>query len=432
VRILVEPAAHSQVNVGDIAMLQTAVSHLRELWPDASIGVITATAERLAVYCPGAEPVSAAGRQAWLEHPLVGSRVDARLPARLRGRVRAGEEKARRLLPALTRPIIRTRQRLGGHSTEDLDDFLDWVSSADLVVASGAGLLTDAFARRAGTVLELLDTAVERGATAAMLGQGVGPLSDSELRATASRVLPKIDLIGLREGRSGPAILRSLGVTDERMITTGDEAIEQALDSRTGRSGDGIGVNVRVARYSDVSADALDVVGRVVRRSAERHGVDLVPVPISFYSKERDADAIARMLGTEERLAPEVGTPAAAIGQVGRCRVVVTGSYHAAVFALAQGIPAVGLAGSGYYVDKFLGLAGQFDGGCATVRLDEPRLGERLEAAVEEAWSSAPSLSVGLRRSAELQAERVRQAYASLHAIVRKARGERALDPQRA
>ena len=31
------------------------------------------------------------------------------------------------------------------------------------------------------------------------------------------------------------------------------------------------------------------------------------------------------------------------------CRVVVTGSYHAAVFALSMGVPAVGLAASRYY-----------------------------------------------------------------------------------
>jgi polysaccharide pyruvyl transferase WcaK-like protein len=314
-----------------------------------------------------------------------------------------------------------------------LDEFLDWVHSADLVVASGAGLLTDAFARRAGTVLEVLETAVKGGVPAAMLGQGVGPLTDARLRATASRVLPRVDLIGLREDLTGPPILRSLGVADERMITTGDEAIEQALDvGGTGQTGEGIGVNVRVARYSDVSADALETVGGVVRRSADHHGVDLVPIPISFYSKERDADAIARMLGSDQPGAAEVSTPAAAIAQVRLCRVVVTGSYHAAVFALAQGIPAIGLAGSGYYVDKFLGLAEQFETGCATVRLDEPRLGERLEAAVEEAWSSAPSLSGALQRRAEDQVERVRQAYLRLHRIVGEARGEQALGRQRA
>jgi polysaccharide pyruvyl transferase WcaK-like protein len=431
VRILVEPAAHAQVNLGDIAMLQTAVSHLRELWPNAAIGVITATPERLATHCPDAVPVSAAGREAWLEDPLIGSRVERRLPGPVRARVRAVEEKARRRLPSLARSVARTRKRLGGHPTAGLDEFLEWVSTAGLVVVNGAGLLTDAYARRAITVLALLETAARRGASTAMMGQGVGPLTDVALRAAAARVLPTLDLIGLRESRSGPPILSSLGVPGERMITTGDEAIEQAVElAGPAGPGNGIGVNVRVARYSAISPDAIATVGRVVRRAAERHGVDPVPVPISFYAKERDADAIARMLGTRERGAAEVETPAAAIERAGRCRVVITGSYHAAVFALAQGIPAVGLAGSGYYVDKFLGLAGQFGGGCATVRLDEPRLEERLEGAIEDAWSSAPAISGELRQSAERQVEQVREAYQRLHGIVAR-RGARAVGRHR-
>ena len=35
--------------------------------------------------------------------------------------------------------------------------------------------------------------------------------------------------------------------------------------------------------------------------------------------------------------------------------VEVTGSYHAGVFALAQGIPVVGLLQSAYYEQKFIG-----------------------------------------------------------------------------
>jgi polysaccharide pyruvyl transferase WcaK-like protein len=427
VRILVDPSAHAQVNVGDIAMLRSALRHLRELWPDASIGVITATPERLAGVSPDAVPVPAEGRQAWLEAPLIGARLHQKLPSALRTRSSMAERIGRRRVPSMTRAVIRAKKRLGGHRTDTLDEFLDWARSADLVLASGAGLLADPYVGRACSVLELLETAIERGVPTAMMGQGVGPVTDPDLRTAIARVLPRVDLIGLRESRSGPPILRSLGVAQNRLITTGDEAIEQALDAGTAPTGKAIGVNVRVARYSGVSADALDAISRVVRRSGQRHGVDLVPLPTSFYAKERDAEAIASMLGSEDAEGARVETPAAAIERVRRCRVVVTGSYHAAVFALAQGIPAVGLAGSGYYVDKFLGLAGQFEGGCATVRLDEPRLGDRLEAALEEAWNSASSLANDLRRSAGHQVEQVHHAYARLGEIVGRTRSQTAL-----
>jgi polysaccharide pyruvyl transferase WcaK-like protein len=267
VRILVDPSAHAQVNVGDIAMLQGAVRHLRELWPDASIGVITATPERLASLSPEAVPVPAEGRQAWLEAPLIGARVHQRLPAGLRARSSMVEQMARRRLPSVTRDVVRAKKRLGGHRTDTLDEFLDWMGSADLVLASGAGLLADPYAGRACSVLELLETAITRGVPTAMMGQGVGPVTDRELRTAIARVLPRVGLIGLRESRTGPPILRSLGVAQDRMVTTGDEAIEQALDAAgTVTTGDAIGVNVRVARYSGVGADALEAVGRVVSR----------------------------------------------------------------------------------------------------------------------------------------------------------------------
>ncbi|MEA2273577.1 MAG: hypothetical protein QOI98_2285, partial [Solirubrobacteraceae bacterium] len=61
-RVVVEPSGHRLLNHGDTAMLQVAVRRLRETWPDASIGVITADADGLERHVPGVEPVPASGR----------------------------------------------------------------------------------------------------------------------------------------------------------------------------------------------------------------------------------------------------------------------------------------------------------------------------------------------------------------------------------
>jgi polysaccharide pyruvyl transferase WcaK-like protein len=103
--------------------------------------------------------------------------------------------------------------------------------------------------------------------------------------------------------------------------------------------------------------------------------------------------------------------------------VVVTGSYHAAVFALAQGIPVVGIAASRYYVDKFSGLADLFRGGCDVVHIDAPGAGAALEAAIEKAWASAPDLREALRQSAEAQIHRAREAYRLIGGLVEAAPG---------
>jgi len=419
VKILVEPTAHGLVNVGDIAMLKVAVERLRELWPEASIGVITDVPDRLAAHCPDATPVPATGRSLWLEEPYLSARLHETLPDGAAARLRAGEQAVRRRWPALASSTIRLRRRLKRLGSQDLTEFLDWVYSADLIVASGAGLLADPFAPRACTVLELLETGIRRGVATAMVGQGLGPLTDPKLQAVARRVLPKVGLIGLREERAGRPILRGLGVADERMVTTGDDAIALAFrGSPPDHLADGIGVGVRVARYSGAGEEALTAIRQVLRRVAERRGAELVPVPISSYVKERDAAVIAAVVGIDEDEVPAPDTPAAVIDQVGRCRVVLSGSYHGAVFALAQGIPAVGLAGSDYYVAKFRGLAEQFDGGCASVAIDPAGLEERLEAAVEEAWSSAPALAPQLVAAAERQLEQGREAYRHLYRIV--------------
>lgn len=92
--------------------------------------------------------------------------------------------------------------------------------------------------------------------------------------------------------------------------------------------------------------------------------------------------------------------------------MVITGSYHAAVFALAQGIPAVCIEKSAYYSQKFCGLREQFGEGCAVVEAAESDFGFRLEHAIEHAWRSADDLRPRLLEAAASQIEKGRAAYA--------------------
>lgn len=99
------------------------------------------------------------------------------------------------------------------------------------------------------------------------------------------------------------------------------------------------------------------------------------------------------------------------IQQIGQCRIVVTGAYHAAVFALAQGIPVVGLSASDDYSAKFLGLADQFGLGCETVDLGSPDRSERLAIALETAWLSAERVRLPLLEGARRQIALSHRAY---------------------
>jgi len=142
-------------------------------------------------------------------------------------------------------------------------------------------------------------------------------------------------------------------------------------------------------------------------------------VPISRYYGFEDARAIQEVLkGYDESSdgGQSLDTPLKVIGQVSRCRIVVTGAYHSAVFALSQGIPTVCLAKSAYFVDKLMGLADQFGTGCEVVLLDSD-LAENLRACLEKTWNSALEVRPSLLAAAREQIRVGQDAYKRLGEI---------------
>src|SRR5947207_2037437 len=100
VRVLVEPGSYSCLNMGDVAMLQVAVSRLTALWPDARIGIVTQAAELLRSHCPAGVPVLEAGKRAWFQGRIFG-RLHRQMPSPLSGMLEAAERGARRWMPSL-------------------------------------------------------------------------------------------------------------------------------------------------------------------------------------------------------------------------------------------------------------------------------------------------------------------------------------------
>jgi polysaccharide pyruvyl transferase WcaK-like protein len=418
-RILVEPNAHHLQNFGDVAMLQIAVERLAELWPDATIEVIVDNAGLLQAYCPQAVAVPAAGRRAWFAESLIGSRVRDSLPSRLSAIVSSAEANVRRRWPRAAQRALAAKHKAKGDESDEVDCFVSAVRSADLLVVSGAGAITDEFAPLALTILDLVELASRRGIPTAMMGQGIGPISRRSLNRRAAAVLPRVDLIGLRERVCGLPLLRSFGVPEERIRVTGDDAMELAF--RAGSSTDGahaLGVSIRRSRYSGVTDPAQASVATALRRAAEELEADLTSLPISSYEKEDDASAIGEMLQTAVE-AEIPATPLELIDRTRSCRVVVTGSYHAAVFALAQGTPAIGLAASEYYRAKFAGLIDLFGPECRVVRLDLPDLSAALSHEIREAWVATPEARSQLRRAAQGQVDASNAAYRELTMLQR-------------
>ncbi|TIQ21142.1 MAG: polysaccharide pyruvyl transferase family protein [Mesorhizobium sp.] len=408
IQILVEPSDYVLRNIGDMAMLYAATERLTRLCDNSTINVLTDDPDALRRFCPFATPLSAEGRALWLKPDFRPAKLKRFVPKHWPDRIR-------RHAPRLVSLFWRLKLRHMPDARAALLRFTDAVDRADLVLVSGMGGITDAFPEYALSVLETLNLALARkGRPVVMVGQGMGPLANAELRARASAILPRLHLIALRETRAGLPLLAELGVSKDRICATGDDAIEMAHEMRLDELGTGIGVNLRLSSYSGVSADILEGLRHVLGATSDSLEAPLIGVPVSWVPREADIDSIRGLMPTDEtelNRALAIRTPIDLIRQIQRCRVVVTGSYHAGVFALANGIPTIGLARSDYYVDKFLGLADMFGTGCEMVALDHPNSAEKLRSALRRLWEEAPAIRPAILARAEAQIAAGHTAY---------------------
>jgi polysaccharide pyruvyl transferase WcaK-like protein len=275
-------------------------------------------------------------------------------------------------------------------------ELASWWASSDLVVVAGRGGLTDALAEDAHELLDILEASRAAGVPFALFSQGLGPIS-GRLRDRAAKTLPDAVILGLRDGRTGPVVAEALGVPGERVLVTGDDAIALALHGPAARmqNQDRIGVCIRSAAYSGVGEEESRTLGEAILDAARGVGdAPIMPVSIAASDARTYEQAFRR---------PAVGHDGVAertVEDIAHCRIVVTGAYHAAVFALAQGIPAVGLASTDYYAAKFGGLAHAFGSGLTVVPVGEPNFRAHLDTAVRAAWDTPPVTRHALRERA--------------------------------
>jgi polysaccharide pyruvyl transferase WcaK-like protein len=416
-KILVEPSEYRHLNIGDAAMLTVAVDRLRAIAPAATIQVLTDAPDRLAALCPGVVPIPARGRRAWV-HTWTG-----RAPAPVRPWLRRTLLQVRRRFPWATRRAVGAAMLIRHRSAAALRQYLSAATQSDLVVLSGMGAINDEFPDHAWGLLETLELAIESGAVTALMGQGIGPVRDEQLRARLSAILPGADLIALREGRSGPEFLQEIGVPAERVIVTGDDAIETAYSLRGEKTGTALGVNVRVAPYSGITAAAARAVAAAVEPLVAARSAPLVPLPVSRYEDSDDRAAIAQMFAGRSVEETTITTVPDLVGAITRCRVVVAASYHAAVFSLSVGVPVVAIVSSDYYRMKFDGLRDLFGAGCIVVDLGREEGARDVGVAVERLWDGAEELRPALLEAARVQIEKGHDAYRRLGALVRERKG---------
>ena len=151
-------------------------------------------------------------------------------------------------------------------------------------------------------------------------------------------------------------------------------------------------------------------------------GAPLIGLPVSRYRADADLAALRSLLRPADARAgltlDDLTSPQQLISAVARCRAIVTGSYHVAVFGLAQGVPVVCLTKSSYYDAKFAGLRAMFPRACFVVPLGGPEEAAGLRSAVQAAWNlPLPSVPPPGTPPAGLR-DAGREAYARFRAAV--------------
>ncbi|HEX9998392.1 MAG TPA: polysaccharide pyruvyl transferase family protein [Abditibacterium sp.] len=406
-RIFVDNSSYSLCNMGDLAMLQVGVERLRALWPDAQIDVLAGNAQTLARHCPDAHFIPGAGRNQFLRPGALIGPLHRKFPCL--------EAKMRFSAPRLSLNLIQLRKRLRRGDSQSLRLYWDALSSADLVICTGGGFVTDAFATHGRMTLENMALAKKLGKSVAMLGQGIGPATQPALVDSLRRYLPMLDWLSLREKPVGEPLLHSLGFPAAKTLVTGDDAIEFAFRHRSAELGQNVGFNVRVTNYSGLDREMAQALVAPARNLAAQHGSQVLPVPISRYGSASDVAYLQELLGNG---GDELDTPGAVASQVALCRLVVTGSYHAGVFALSQGVPVVAISNSPYYDAKFEGLKAQFGGGVTLVRTGEKDWANSYQQTLNTSWDAAPQQRESLLEAARRQIELSKEAYAKLPTLL--------------
>jgi colanic acid/amylovoran biosynthesis protein len=396
-RVVVDNGSYHLRNLGDVAMLQVCLGRLARLLPGAQFHVLTNAPDLLARFCPVAHAVSPLGRDRWYNAGIALGPLKRRLPARARMWAFDAEQWLKH-----TSPRLATRWRLlrdkpsggDGAVTREMADFVDLVAGADLVVASGGGYVTDAFEPQAARVLATLRLASALGTPTAMFSQGLGPVDSSSLRHAMRVGLRGATVVGVRETRRAVDLLRDIAVPHGAIHATGDDAIELAVPHAPASLGTHLGFNIRNSLGTAAATDKCIAIAAAVTRLARAQGAHIVPIPISFHGRESDLPNTEWTLGQAGGHAlladsREVLDPIDVVRRAGSCRVVLTCSYHAAVFALAQGVPAVCVAQSRYYEDKFLGMFEQFRAEPLVVNTEIAGWQSPLDGMLRRAWAAA-------------------------------------------
>jgi polysaccharide pyruvyl transferase WcaK-like protein len=397
-------------NHGDRAIYTIIARRLNHLWPNCTIRWITRNEYLINTSTGNIYPLVLTRDR----HPLPLERIK-----------RISERFALRTLPRTIlwrHPNGKNSLNILGHnpSTTDSQRIVSAILNCDFVLATGGGYFNDYFPNHAWSILDTLEAAEQLRKPTFILSAGFEPTRNLSLSNKMLSVLPKVNLISCREPTQSSTVIRSFSVKQKQIAITGDDAVELAFETHPSSLGKCLGINLRKADYSGVDSYIIASIRVGLQQIASNFKVPILPLPISMTGPS-DPVAICELLEgilNETDGGKLLNTPESVIKQAGQCRLVITGSYHAAVFALSQGISVVALAASPHYKAKLEGLKALFGAGCNVLMLNRNLTNEVLIDTIQNMWEQADANRPILLKAAKQQIEANQAAYSQMHKIV--------------
>lgn len=236
----------------------------------------------------------------------------------------------------------------------------------DAAVFLGGGTLASEWSTGLIGPRALLAAALRRADVPhALSGQGLGPLDTAADRSLVGGLVGGAVAVGCRDASSATLARALPGVDPAKVTVTGDDAL--GLISARSEAPAGppyLALTIRAARY--VGGGEGDEVVRAWARAADalavERGWDVVGVALNARHPEPEIATLARIRATTPlkarwRLEDCGPDPRRLVAVMAGAEAVAAQSFHAALLALAAGVPAVLAATTPYYEAKARGLA---------------------------------------------------------------------------
>jgi polysaccharide pyruvyl transferase WcaK-like protein len=238
------------------------------------------------------------------------------------------------------------------------------VGTADLFVLGGGALIRDGNRSNFLRVMDELAVGEVLSVPTAAVGLTVGPVTTTWGRFWTTRLLERASILAVRDSSSRRALI-DMGVTPEKIREMGDFAL--LFEGGRGPSGsDGLRIaicpcNAMLTGVHDGprgNSELVAILAAVCRSLVRDFGASIDIVPFRRDSLGDDDLLLARQI---RECALEVGDRVTIVvprsvddawTAIGRSTMVIGARLHSLIFALAQGIPVVGVA----YGQKVRGL----------------------------------------------------------------------------